>query len=99
MAGAQGPQNGLRSLMPPVRDQGARPTCVAFAVSAAHELSRTGGSVVFEDLSEEALYWGCKQHDRRTTPGTSFSSAHAALVQWGQPAEEVWPYDLRRDDS
>ncbi len=99
MAGTKGPLHDLRCLMPHVRDQEMRPTCVAFAVSAAHELSRAGGGTVLEDLSEEALYWGCKQLDGKPTPGTRFSSAGTALMKWGQPVEAAWPYDPKRDDS
>ena len=56
------PPVDLRALMAPVRDQGQRGTCLAFAVTAAHEVGRSGGSSP-EDLSEEALYWGCKRTD------------------------------------
>ncbi len=89
----------LRQYLPSILDQGQRPTCLAFAVTAAHELSRAGGLAVKEDLSEEALYWGCKRRDRDRIPGTSFVSATAALARPGQPLEAVWPYDPTRDDT
>lgn len=89
----------LRQYLPPILDQGQRPTCLAFAVTAAHELARAGGFAVNEDLSEEALYWGCKRHDRDRLPGTSFVSATAALARSGQPLEAVWPYDPTHDDT
>lgn len=82
----------LRPLLPPVRDQGMRGTCLAFALTAAHEIARAGGKQVREDLSEAALYWGCKQIDGDTGSGSEWTSAAAALERWGQPPEERWPY-------
>lgn len=93
------PHVDLRARLPPVRDQGDRSTCLAFAVTAAHELARCAGGNVNEDLSEEALYWGCKQIDGDWLPGTAFASATVALARWGQPREEAWPYDTNHDDS
>jgi C1A family cysteine protease len=86
----------MRALLPPVRDQGQRGTCAAFAVTAAHEVARALGAAVSEDLSEEALYWGCKLIDGNWSSGTRFTSAAAALAATGQPVEVVWPYDARR---
>jgi C1A family cysteine protease len=87
-----------RALMAPVRDQGQRGTCLAFAVTAAHEVGRSGGSSP-EDLSEEALYWGCKRTDGNWKSGTTFGSASTALGRWGQPLEVDWPYDPRQADG
>ncbi len=89
----------LRPSLLTVRDQGARSTCIAFTVTAAHEGFRNARSGVIEDLSEELLYWGCKQMDGDTEPGSVFPSAAAALMQWGQPREEVWPYNADLDDT
>jgi C1A family cysteine protease len=86
----------MRALLPPVRDQGQRGTCVAFAVTAAHEVGRAEGIAVSEDLSEEALFWGCKLIDGNWNSGTSFGSAATAIGATGQPLEAVWPYDPRR---
>ena len=84
--------------MAPVRDQGQRGTCLAFAVTAAHEVERSGGSTP-DDLSEEALYWGCKLTDGNWTSGTTFASASTALGRWGQPLEAAWPYDRKWADG
>ncbi|HVB14007.1 MAG TPA: C1 family peptidase [Candidatus Dormibacteraeota bacterium] len=88
----------LRSLMAPIRDQGRRGTCLAFAATAAHEVGRSAGAAP-EDLSEEALYWGCKRIDGNWNAGTTFGSASAALGRWGQPLEADWPYDATRADG
>ena len=84
----------------PVGDQGRRGTCVAFAVTAAHEHSRgVDRDGVPEDLSEETLYWGCKQLDGIPACGTNMTAADLALQRWGQPVETLWPYDRTLDDS
>ncbi|MGH8980329.1 MAG: C1 family peptidase [Acidimicrobiales bacterium] len=88
----------LRPTLPPVHDQGLRGTCLAFAVTAGHEVSRTTGQVT-EDLSEEGLYWGCKRIDRNWLGGTTFASAAVALGRWGQPSETDWPYHRRRKEG
>lgn len=83
----------------PVQNQGERGTCLAFAVTAAHEMRRFVDVDVLEDLSEEVLYWGCRQVDGNDEYGTSFPSAGAALSRWGQPDEAFWPYDSARDET
>lgn len=97
-----GPPNSqtvdLRATLPPVRDQGQRGTCLAFAVTAAHEASRSGPTVP-DHLSEEALYWGCKRTDGNWRTGTTFGSASVAINRWGQPIEAAWPYDANRADG
>lgn len=89
----------LRDRLRPVGDQGRRGTCVAFAVTAIHEADRRphGDSGRPDDLAEEVLFWGAKQVDGDHADGTRFTSANAALQRWGQPAEQLWPYDDRRD--
>lgn len=83
--------------MGPVRNQGPiRGTCLAFAVSAAHERALHGPP---DPLSVETLYWGAKQHDGDPRPGTTFPAADRALRRWGQPDEVLWPYDPLRTDT
>jgi C1A family cysteine protease len=80
----------------PVRDQGSRGTCLAFAMSAAHEHSRSPG----ETLSPEYLYWAAKHRDGRPTEdGTTIDAAAAALQHDGQPLEGAWPYDPSRSSK
>jgi C1A family cysteine protease len=91
----------LRSRMRAAGDQGPRGTCVAFAVTGAHESHRGAGAAQTapDGLSEETLYWGCKQVDGIPGPGTRLSASDAALQRWGQPLEHLWPYDGHRNDQ
>lgn len=86
----------LRPELPPVRDQGRRSTCVAFAGTANHEWLRRDG----ETLSVEFLHWAAKARDGLAagTSGTTLRAATRALADIGQPPEPSWPYDDSRDD-
>jgi hypothetical protein len=80
-----------------VKDQGDRPTCVAFAVSSLHEYWRDmldgEPSGVVRDLSPEFLYYGCKQLDRLGgDSGTTVAAASAWLKSKGQCLESFHPY-------
>jgi hypothetical protein len=78
--------------MPPVRDQGNRGTCVAFASIAAYEQSlfKVGAG---HDLSEQFLYWNCKANDGiPTTSGTFLGIAFPLLKRDGCCLETAWPY-------
>lgn len=83
----------------PVRDQGRRGTCLAFAAGAAHETSRLRRRGVRPDLGEELLYWRCKQIDSDGEEGTQLSSVAQALDDPGQSAAFLWPYDADRNAS
>ena len=83
-------------LGPRVKDQGDRPTCVAFAVSSVHEYWRDifvdNKQSVDLDLSEEFLYYGCKQNDGLPTDaGTTVTAASDWLGVKGQCVEQLHP--------
>lgn len=90
----------LRAGLGAVRDQGPRGTCLAFAVTAAHEQARRRqrGDAP-DELGEEILYWACKQVDGNRVSGTCPESAAQALTTTGQSAAALWPYDGARDDT
>jgi hypothetical protein len=76
----------LRSVLLPVRDQGPRPTCLAYAVSAAHEHARRTG----EYLSPEYLHF----FSDPTNPlgARSIDQVAKALQDDGQSEEADCPY-------
>src|SRR4051794_6739159 len=89
----------LSGRLGPIRDQGNRGTCLAFAATAAHEAARlTRRGDPREDLSEEFLYWACKQADGNLDPGTGPDALRAALLDPGQSAAELWIYEPDRDE-
>jgi hypothetical protein len=90
MGGGVGIRCDLRSAFEETRDQGDRPTCLAFALSDAHCAARG----VVEALSVEHLYY----HAVKRTPGghpekgVALPAAQEALRLDGQSAETGWPY-------
>ncbi|HSN78628.1 MAG TPA: C1 family peptidase [Anaerolineae bacterium] len=83
----------LRSILPAVRNQGDRGTCVAHAAAAVREFL-TGASSTGADLSEQFLYWACKQRDGHPSDfGTWIKVAMAVLHDTGVCPETVWPYN------
>jgi len=84
----------------PVRDQGHRSTCLAFAATAAHESARARQrGQPMDDLSEEMIYWCSKARDGDPSPGTTPSGIAAALSCDGQVPAHLWPYEIHRDDT
>ena len=83
----------------PARDQGPRGTCLAFAVTAAHEWSRQCRRAAFTDLSEEYLYWASKKVDGNHSSGTSGQSMSSALITAGQCDSTSWPYRGDTDET
>ncbi len=79
----------LRHLLGAARDQGARPTCMAFAASDAHAGMRPG----WEPLScEYAFYHAVERDGGHPEDGASLDAMLAAVREDGQPPEQVWPY-------
>lgn len=73
-----------------VRQQGDRPTCVAFAVSGAHEWMGTGD----EQRSPEDAMWAAHQAMPAYLVGeeTSVRYALEGLEAHGHASEAAWPY-------
>ncbi len=86
------PKVDLHGQMPPIRDQGQRGTCVAFATTAVREFW-LGASAPTPDLSEQFLYWDCKKHDLLPGPGTLISVGMQCLLDEGECPEQAWPYN------
>jgi hypothetical protein len=77
----------------PIRNQGARGTCVAHAVVAALEYHlHTQGS--YRDMSEQFLYWNAKGNDGIPATSGTWINVAAPLVQRdGVCPEGAWPYN------
>lgn len=82
-------QHDLRSTLGPVRDQGQRPTCLAFAASDAHAQAR-GKRVALS--CEFAFYHAQRRSGRTATQGATLPHMLNALREDGQPVEAGWPY-------
>jgi hypothetical protein len=76
------------------RDQGHRPTCLAFALSSAHEGERASEDFPHPELSPEAIWSHAARRGRAGARGISIGAAEAALKEVGQPALADWPYDI-----
>ncbi len=79
----------LMDQMPPVRDQGQRGTCVAFGSVALREFLRNKR----DDLSEQFVYWACKELDGHPGQGTYIHTAMSAFAQYGVCRQAIWPYN------
>lgn len=79
----------LRPDFGPARNQGPRPTCMAFAASDAHAGLRNG----WAPLSCEYAFYQAQRRARRPPDrGALLSSMLDALRANGQPKEGGWPY-------
>lgn len=86
------PQINLIDRMPPVRNQKNRGTCVAHACAAVREYL-LGPESTAGNLSEQFLYWACKERDGYPGEGTWIKTAMAVLEDFGICAEAIWPYN------
>lgn len=79
----------LRAQFGPARDQGPRPTCLAFAASDAHAGLRTG----WAPLSCEFIFYSAQGRAGRSPgQGATLPAMLDALRIDGQPEECGWPY-------
>ncbi|AYV48966.1 peptidase C1 [Caulobacter flavus] len=89
MTGSISVQIDLRNRLGPARDQGRRPTCLAFAASDAH----AGLRAPWPPLSCEAAFFHAQRRAKRPSQvGATLPSIIEALAEDGQPLETVWPY-------
>jgi hypothetical protein len=79
----------LRFRFGPARDQGSRPTCLAFAASDTHAALRNPWTAL---SCEFAFYHAQRRAGRNPTSGASLPHMLTALSVDGQPVETDWPY-------
>lgn len=91
------PDVNLLPFMTSVKDQGDRGTCVAFSVASAREALekiKTGNTRLKIDLSEQCLYYLCKQKDGiPNKDGTYVEIALGILRDNGVCVKNAWPYN------
>ena len=80
----------LRPQLGPARNQGSRPTCIAFAFSDGHAVVRRAA----QPMSVEHLYFNAVQRTPSRDPdaGVNMPTCTAALGLDGQCVEAGWPY-------
>lgn len=83
------PKTDLRTHFGAVRDQGQRPTCLAFAASDTHAALRGPWSPLSCDY---AFFHAQRRSGRPLTDGAELPMMLATLREDGQPPEAVWPY-------
>ena len=77
-----------------VLDQGARPTCVAFACSTAHEALGQVPGQPNQHLAPEALWWHATNAGATSRDGMVLGSVGPGLEGPGQPELALWPYNV-----
>jgi hypothetical protein len=77
-----------RAAQTPIRAQGDRPTCAAFAVTAAHEWM--AGDL--PELSTEFALWVAKARDGIPGQATTVAAVMDGIHSEGQALELSWPY-------
>jgi hypothetical protein len=79
----------LRGQIEAARDQGRRPTCLAFAASAVHRSAHKYPT----ELCPEWLYYHATRRDGlRPDQGSTIEATRSTIEAYGQPSEAFWPY-------
>lgn len=72
-------------------DQGARPLCVPFALSFAHEAA--AATMSDPAMAPEAIWWRASTLGQVSTGGMLLEDAGDALATTGQPSLRDWPWN------
>ena len=86
----------LRLLLPEARDQGARPTCLSFAISDGHALLRADGHLLSTDFLH---FHAARRLTRGMNEGVTLTAIREALREDGQPPDALCPYAAPRDSA
>ena len=94
LAGDPGTGKNLKDCFGPIKDQGQRKTCVAFAGCAVLECLNHLREAKHIDHSEQFLYWNAKRNDGSPDQeGTYLEVVMPLMVMDGVCLESVWPYN------
>ncbi|TFV88118.1 hypothetical protein E4P40_10450 [Blastococcus sp. CT_GayMR20] len=76
-------------------DQGARPVCLPFALSHAHDalLDAQTGPGASTAMAPEAVWWHCTVHRQTSLGGMLLEDGALALRDSGQPPLADWPWN------
>jgi hypothetical protein len=86
------PDVDLRHLITsPLIQQGARPLCLPFSLSHAHEAALAGFAAAV--MSPEAIWWHCSQLGQVSADGMQLEHGGKALAGTGQPPLAAWPWN------
>jgi hypothetical protein len=86
----------MRSELPSARDQGDRPTCLAFALSDAHMVAARRSGLLAPDYLH---FHAARRAGVGLNAGVDLGSALEALGTDGQPLEAECPYADNREES
>lgn len=86
-AAQRGPVDLRHLVTSPIMDQGARPLCVPFALSFAHE------AAAGDAMAPEAIWWACFKMGLVGAQGMILDSGGKALSMSGQPHLKDWPWN------
>lgn len=88
-------------IMPPIWDQGDLGSCTAFMAGFLHEQLRRKQGLTPQAPSPLFTYWTTRYLEGGTAQtrwdsGATIRGAVRSLVKYGQPPEELWPYEPRQ---
>lgn len=75
----------------PLMDQGARPMCVPFTLSQAHEAAFAGANGA--PMAPEAVWWRCSALGQVDADGILLEHGAQAIAGTGQPFLADWPWN------
>ena len=94
---AKGPDasKNLLSIMTPVKDQGHRGTCVAFASVALVEAQVRAAKGSMPNFSEQYIYWASKAIEKvdPNSDGSEPVDMLKTFERQGTPVQQAWPYE------
>ncbi len=88
------PSADLRSICPPVENQGNLSSCTGNALVGALEILEIKDEVPFQDLSRLFIYYNERviEHSVRADDGAAIRDGIKTLVKQGVCTEKKWPY-------